>query len=192
MFDPIRPDLFVVHAEIDDDSAFVHTCLVPALGLAADRVLLSSALPLGMSVLQAVEQGLVASRVTVIVISSALLSQNWWSFCAEMASCHAIRGGQIVPLLLTDCAVPLWFDLRVKLDCRVPGRRGAEIARLREWLELLDADDGVGQAQSRGRSCAHPMNRTALPMSSSADVRADLDESDTRLAIDRRFSEALA
>lgn len=129
-------DVFILHAEDQADATFVRSYLVPELGLSSDRVLLSSALPPGMTVVQALEQGVVTSRVTVAVVSPAFLHESWSIFGETLAGYHAIYGGLLVPLLLSDCALPLRLEFRVRLDCRESGRRAAEIARLRSLLDL--------------------------------------------------------
>jgi tetratricopeptide (TPR) repeat protein len=127
-------DVFVLHA--DADGAFVRSHLVPALGLPEDRVLLSSGLPLGTTVVQALEDGITNSKVTVVVVSPAFLAHSWSSFGEELAACHATRGGFVVPLLLKACGLPLRLEFPVRLDCRDPARWDGEIARLRALLDV--------------------------------------------------------
>ena len=52
----MRWDLFVLHAE--SDVTFVRGALLPALGLPRDRVVLSSELPLGLSISTAIQDGI--------------------------------------------------------------------------------------------------------------------------------------
>lgn len=129
-------DLFILHAEAD--TAFVRAQLVPELGLAPDRVLLSSELPLGTSVIEAIERGVAVSRVTAAVVSPAFLHESWARFGEALASHHATHGGLLVPIVLADCTLPLRLDFRVKIDCRDAGRRASELGRLRALLALPD------------------------------------------------------
>lgn len=132
----VKRALFVLHADTERDASFVRSYLLPELGLATHDVLLSSELPLGMSVVQALESGVTSSRVTVVVVTTALLREAWPAFGEELAAHHAAHGGLLVPLLLSECSIPLRLDFRVRMDCRQPARRSAEIARLRELLDL--------------------------------------------------------
>ncbi len=129
-------DVLILHAEAEPDATFVRSYLVPELGIGIDRVMLSSALPLGMTLVEAIEHGVTSSRVTVVVVSSAFLAEGWAVFGESLAGHHAMRGGLLVPLLLFDCALPLRLEFRCKLDCRDPARRAAEMARLRALLDL--------------------------------------------------------
>jgi WD40 repeat protein len=132
-------DVFVVHAETLADRAFVKGMLVPSLdGL---RVLLSSQLPPGTSVVQAFEEGVVASRVTVAIISPAFLQETWAVFGEELANYHATKGGRLVPLLLADCTLPLRLEFRVRLDCRDHAGAHEEIRRLRALLGQPDSTE---------------------------------------------------
>lgn len=130
-------DLFILHANATPDLDFVRSYLLPALGLPPDRVVLSSSLPPGRPVLHAVERALLTSRVTVLVVSPAFLRETW-STCAEaLASFHAMRGGLLVPLLISDCLLPMRLELWVQLDFRSAARRADELARLCSLLQPL-------------------------------------------------------
>ena len=129
-----RRELFILHAEAEADSTFVHTYLVPRLGLAPRQLLMSSSLLPGQSVITAVEQALHTSRVIVLIVSPAFLRESWSVFGELLASHHAVYGGQLVPLLIADCELPLRLGIWVRLDFRAPDRYPAELARLRELL----------------------------------------------------------
>lgn len=90
-------DVLILHAEAEPDATFVRSYLVPELGIGIDRVLLSSALPLGMTLVEAIEHGVASSRVTVVVVSSAFLAEGWAVFGESLAGHHAMRGGLLVP-----------------------------------------------------------------------------------------------
>lgn len=127
-------DLFILHADVSAETAFVRDELVPALGLAGDQVLLSSELPLGKTIIGALEDGVASSRVTVAVLSPAFLSDKWAVVGEILGSTLAVTGGLLVPLVLVECELPLRLQARVQLDCRDPRRRPGEIARLRQLL----------------------------------------------------------
>jgi TIR domain len=125
-------ELFIIHAEAD--RAFVHGHLLPALGLAAERVLLSSGLPLGAPIASAIERGVRTSRLTVAVLTPAYMADRWAMFGEQLAGyANGVEGG-LIPLLLADCEVPLRLDFLVALDFRDPSRWAAEAQRLRERL----------------------------------------------------------
>src|SRR5687768_6628508 len=67
-------DLFVVHADADEE--FVREHLLPAVGLAPERVMLSSALALGAFTLNELERGVQSSQCTVVVLSPALATDG--------------------------------------------------------------------------------------------------------------------
>lgn len=133
MTGPLHRDLFILHAEAD--VAFVRSYLIPALELERERFALSSDLPLGMSIIQALESGVVSSKITLIIVSTALLHDDWLLFGEDLASFHALRGGRLVPLLLQDCTIPLRLDFRISVDCRDVASRPEAIAKLRHTLD---------------------------------------------------------
>lgn len=127
-------DLFILHAGAELDTRFVRTYLLPSLKLPPDRLILSSSLPPGRPVLHAVEQALACCRVTVLIVSPAFLRETWSTFGEALAGFHAMRGGLLVPLLISDCELPLRLELWVRLDFRSEDQRESELARL---LELV-------------------------------------------------------
>ncbi len=127
-------DVFVVYA--DADEPFVHGHLLPALGLPAERVLLSSRLPPGAPRTAAIERGVQASRLTVLVLTPAYMTDRWAELGEQLAG-HAGRAeGRLVPLLRADCDLPLRLDALVPLDFRNPADWSAQAGRLRARLEL--------------------------------------------------------
>jgi TIR domain len=125
-------DVFVIHAEGGDDQAFVNEHLLPALdGLSVG---LSSSLPLGRTVVTALVDGVVKSRVTVVVVSLAFLQDSWSNFGEELASHHAVSDGLLVPVLIEECPLPLRLGFRVRLDCRDRATASQKLMRLRELL----------------------------------------------------------
>jgi WD40 repeat protein len=121
-------DLFILHADVEPDATFARY-LVRELGLEDHRVLLSSALPPGSSIVGALEQG-AAARVTVAIVSPAFVHDAWARLGEELAAHHAMTDGLLVPLILVDCAIPLRLRYKVMLDCRDAGRRANEIRKL--------------------------------------------------------------
>lgn len=126
--------LFVVHADVAGETAFVRDQLVPALELPDGEVQLSSALPLGASRLGAIEAAVTAAKVTVVVLSPAFLASSWATIGELLAGHVAVAGGQLIPLVLVDCEVPTRLDMRVGLDCRDPAQRLGELAKLRRLV----------------------------------------------------------
>src|SRR4029079_15485203 len=125
-------ELFIVHAEAD--GSFVHGHLLPALGIAPERVLLSSALQIGAPIASEIERGVRTSRLTVAVPTPAYMAERWTVFGEQLAEHASAARGDLVPLLLADCEVPLRLDFLVALDFRDPDRWDAEAARLRARL----------------------------------------------------------
>ena len=125
-------ELFIVHAAAD--GPFVHGQLLPALGIAAERVLLSCALRIGEPITTEIERGVQNSRLTVVVLTPAYMTDRWAIFGEQLASHANSIDGRVVPLLRADCDVPLRLDFLVALDFRNPDRWPAEAQRLRDRL----------------------------------------------------------
>jgi hypothetical protein len=128
-------ELFVVHADADADTQFVHGYLLPSVGLAPERVLLSSVLALGAPRAAEIERGVQTSRLTVVVLSPACLSDRWTEFGEQLATYVSGVGGRLVPLLRADCELPLRIKFKIGLDFRDPGRWSEEAERLRAHLQ---------------------------------------------------------
>src|SRR6185436_17214730 len=126
-------DLFVVHATADEP--FVRGHLLPAVGLSPERVKLSSELALGAVKLVELERGVQSSRLTVIVLSSAFTTDRLAQLAELLASHASGTTGRLVPLLHTDCELPLRLDFRVSLDFRDPARWAEEDEKLRAYLQ---------------------------------------------------------
>src|SRR6185295_10992963 len=128
-----KHDLFVVHA--DADGPFVHGHLLPAVGLARKRVLLSSELALGELKVAEIERGVRSSRLTVVVLTPAYMTDGWAMFGEQLASHASVSNGLLIPLLRADCDVPLRLDALVTLDFRDPTDWARGTQRLRTTLE---------------------------------------------------------
>jgi hypothetical protein len=124
----------VLFRSVPAETAFVRSELVPALQLAPDQIRFSSELPLGETIVGALENGVASSRVTLLVLSPACLRDTWTKFGEDLASYIAVTGGTLVPLLLVDCPLPPRLDLRVQLDCRDPQKRPDAFRRLRALI----------------------------------------------------------
>ncbi len=131
-----RYELFVVHATADEP--FVRGHLLPALGIAPGRVLLSSELQPGAPIAAEIERGVHDSRFTIAVLSPAYMADRWAVFGEQLASHASAGAGHLIPLLRADCNVPLHLDFLVALDFRSPDRWPVEIQRLRDWLGQPD------------------------------------------------------
>jgi hypothetical protein len=126
-------ELFVVHA--DADQPFVHGYLLPAVGLTPERVLLSSVLGLGAPRAAEIERGVQTSRLSVVVLSPAYLTDRWAEFGEQLASYASGVGGRLVPLLRAECELPLRIEFKVPLDFRDPARWAEQAQRLRAHLQ---------------------------------------------------------
>ncbi len=125
---PFEYELFIIHASADKQ--FVHGYLLPAVGLAPGRVLLSSRLAPGASRAGALERGVRSSRFIVVVLSDAFTTDPLAMLAEELASYASGVEGRLVPLLRTDCEVPLRLDFREALDFRDPAHWEEGIQRL--------------------------------------------------------------
>lgn len=157
-------DLFIVHAAADEP--FVHGNLLPALGIAADRVLLSSALQPGAPIASEIERGIRNSRLTVAVLTPAYMADRWAVFGEQLASHANGAKGRLIPLLRADCNVPMHLDFLVALDFRDPDRWPMEAERLRDRLarpppmvadlpELVCPYPGMRPYAPENASCFH-------------------------------------
>jgi hypothetical protein len=143
--EPVRPasiDVFVAHAV--EDSAFVEGFLIKALGVPADKVLLSSRLEPGAIIVDEIERG-VRSPTTLAVLSAAFMRSPWARFAERLAQHRSLlpddaTTSAIVPVLLENCQPSLLSAVRVPLDFRVPSQAHweAEAARLRDRLGTSD------------------------------------------------------
>ena len=163
--DSLARDLLVIHAKASTDTYFVTSQLLPSLGLPPDRVVLSSALPLGELVITSLERELRHSRVTVLVISPAFLKEKWPLFGQALASHHAIAGQRcVVPILLEDCEVPLRLEARVLLDLRNPENQERELKRLRDLFPSGEASSPSCPVPVAPRPALRPAPRARNPI----------------------------
>src|ERR1700677_967949 len=102
---PKRHELFVIHAKADE--SFVRGYLIPALDLAEPQVLSSAALPVGMPTGTALEQAILESRVSVVVLSAAYASDPTALLGEQLAGYASGLDADLVPILLSECEVPL-------------------------------------------------------------------------------------
>ncbi|HET7506661.1 MAG TPA: toll/interleukin-1 receptor domain-containing protein, partial [Kofleriaceae bacterium] len=128
----------MLHA--DADEPFVRGYLVPALGLAADRVALIGDLDLGEVKVEEIARRVRASRVTVVVLSPAYLTDRWAMFGEQLAASARIAqadGRRLLPLLRADCNVPDDIAALVGLDFRDARREcwREQAVRLRAVLD---------------------------------------------------------
>lgn len=130
-------DVFVVHAAADE--WFVQGYLLRKLGLPPARVLVPRTLELGELLVSEIERGVRSSRVTIVVLSSAYLTDHWAVFGEKIAAYASVAEdghGALIPLLRDDCELPVHIRALVKLDFRAPGRDAwdAESERLLRFL----------------------------------------------------------
>jgi hypothetical protein len=85
-------------------------------------VKLSSELELRAIKLVELKRGVQSSRLTVVVLSPAFTTDRLAELAELLASHASGATGRLVPLLYTDCELPLRLDFRVSLDFRDPAR----------------------------------------------------------------------
>src|SRR6185436_15430941 len=129
-------DLFIVHAQ--EDEPFVHGHLLPAVGLAKERVMLSSELKLGAIKVVELERGIQSSRFTVVVLSPAFTTDRLAELAELIAGYASGTTDRLMPLCCADCKLPLHLDCRSSLDYRDPARWAEEDQKLRACLQRPD------------------------------------------------------
>jgi len=131
-------DVFVVHAAADE--SFVQGYLLPALGLAPERVLVPKKLCPGRLIIGEIERGVRSSRLTIVVLSFAYMADHWAIFGEQLAAYATVAReahGQLLPLVLENCELPTHIRALVKLDFRDATREvwQAEIERLLRYFD---------------------------------------------------------
>ncbi len=131
-------DLFISYAEADQ--AWVEDCLLPALGIAPERLITERTFRPGAAVVEEFERAVKSSRYTVLVLSPAYLRDKWAAFGGQLSSYASVveQRDRLIPLLRQPCELPLNIEFRVRLDCTsaAPAVWASEFARLRALLEL--------------------------------------------------------
>jgi TIR domain/NACHT domain len=127
-------DLFVSYADVD--RAWVAGFLLPALGLAAERVITERSFRPGAPVVSEFERAVTSSRYTVLVLSPAYLADEWSTFGEQLASYASVaeQRDRLIPLLKEKSELPLRIDFRVRLDCTDKANWESEADRLRALL----------------------------------------------------------
>jgi hypothetical protein len=137
-------DVFVVHAAADE--SFVQGYLIPKLALAPERVLVPDKLRLGRPIIGEIERGVRSSRVTIVMLSPAYMTDHWAVFGEQLAAYASVAKdvqGELLPLLLEDCELPTHIRALVKLDFRDSAREvwTAEMDRLHQYLDQPAVSD---------------------------------------------------
>jgi hypothetical protein len=133
----LRYELFVTFAPAD--RAWVLGFMLPALGLAEDRVITAEQFRPGAPVVDEFERAVTTSRYTVVVVSNAYLADAWSTFGEQLTSFASVGGAdRLIPAVLEPCEVPLRVDFRVRLDLVDESRWEEQLARLRGLLEQSD------------------------------------------------------
>jgi hypothetical protein len=149
-------DFFISFA--DSDLWWVQSVLIPALGLAPERVITtrstghSATFTPGAALVGEFERAVSRSRYTVLIVTSAFLSDEWSSYGDQLASHVAVQEEQarVIPLVLQkDSRLPLHIQFRVQLDCTDQANWESEVKRLRELLNLPEP-------QREQVSCPYP------------------------------------
>jgi hypothetical protein len=132
-----RYELFVTFAQAD--RAWVHGFMLPALGLAEDRVITAERFRPGAPVVDEFERAVTTSRYTVVVVSNAYLADAWSTFGEQLTSYASVGGAdRLIPAVLEPCELPLRVEFRVRLDLTDESRWEEQLARLRDLLEQSD------------------------------------------------------
>lgn len=126
----------IIHSPDDEDLAFVHHQLLPALGLTRQQVNISGERRLGELILKSLEDYVLEGAILIGVISAAILRDGLSELVLEMAQRHRERGGRFVPLVFADGELPPRLGAFEHLDCTTPPARVHSFQRLREWMEL--------------------------------------------------------
>jgi hypothetical protein len=127
-------ELFVTYAQAD--RAWVYGFMLPALGLAEDRVITAEQFRPGAPVVDEFERAVTSSRYTVVVVSNAYLADAWTTFGEQLTSYASVGGAdRLIPAVIEPCEVPLRVEFRVRLDLTDESRWEEQLARLRELLE---------------------------------------------------------
>jgi hypothetical protein len=127
-------DLFVSHGPAD--GAWVRGYLLPALGLAPERVITSGDFRLGAAAVTEFERAVTSSRYTLLVLTPSYLADEWAIFGEQLTSHASVAAGRdrLIPLVLQPCELPLRIDFRVQRDCTDEAEWDGATARLRQLL----------------------------------------------------------
>jgi hypothetical protein len=132
-----RYELFVTFAQAD--RAWVYGFMLPALGLAQDRVITAEQFRPGAPVVDEFERAVTTSRYTVVVVSNAYLADAWSTFGEQLTSYASVGGAdRLIPAVLEPCELPLRVEFRVQLDLTDETRWEEQLGRLRDLLESSD------------------------------------------------------
>ncbi len=127
-------DLFVSYSLADRE--WVRGYLLPALGLPAPRLVTPDDFHPGAPLVDELERVVTGSRYTLLVLSPTYLADAWATLGEQLVSHLSVaeRHSRLIPLLKTECELPLRLDFRVRLDCTDEANWEGEIARLRAVL----------------------------------------------------------
>ena len=134
MNEPHSFDLFLSYAAAD--RAWVQGYLIPALGVPRERLITHDDFRLGAARVSEIERAVTTSRYSVVILRPAYLADEW-SNLSEQLSSHLTTADQairLIPLLRSECDLPLRIDFRVRLDCADQADWEHETARLRDLL----------------------------------------------------------
>jgi hypothetical protein len=134
---PERYELFVTFAQAD--RAWVYGFMLPALGLAEDRVITAEQFRPGAPMVDEFERAVTTSRYTVVVVSNAYLADAWSTFGEQLTSYASVGGAdRLIPAVLEPCELPLRVEFRVRLDLTDESTWEEQLGRLRDLLERPD------------------------------------------------------
>ncbi len=127
--------LFIIHAP--EDEAWVQSYLIPAVGLPAERLILSSRFRLGASRAEELQRAVENSRFTLLILTPEFFEDPWARKAEELADYLATldQMDRMIPLNLKPSKKSLRIALRVGLDCTNPDNWDGEVERLRDQFE---------------------------------------------------------
>ncbi len=128
-------DVFLSYASAD--RAWVHGYLIPALAVPREHCMTHDDFHLGATRVSEIERAIKSSRYTVLIFSPAYLADEWLNLSEQFASflTTAEQSVRVIPLLRSECELPLHIDFRVRLDCTEQANWERETARLRDLLK---------------------------------------------------------
>ena len=124
-------DCFISYSHRDEE--WVAGWLVPELRRRGAHVCIDrEAFELGEPTVTAIENAILTSRKTVLVLTPAYLASEWCDFESILLQTldPAARQRRLLPLVLEPCELPLRFQLFTYLDMTVESSQATNLARL--------------------------------------------------------------
>lgn len=133
------------------DPAWVQEYLIPMLGAPQERIITSDNLRPGAPRVSEIKRAVITSRYPVLILCQVYLADEWLNL-SEQLGAHSKTEEQtvrLIPLLESECELPLRIDSGVRLDCTVPVNWEREPAH---FCDLLNPPE----SQSECVACLYP------------------------------------